>query len=193
MLEALGVEAGAGLAVFGAGTVGLSAVMAARIAGADPIVVVEPDPSRRELALELGATEAIDPGHADPAGRLREIAPLGFDYSIDTVSSEAVLRAAVECLAIPGTCATLGLTAGANEIKVDQRQLLLGRTLVGVLEGDTRPAEFIPRLIDHWRAGELPFERLIRRYPFERINDACADARAGATIKPLLTFDGDRP
>ena len=66
--------------------------------------------------------------------------------------------------------------------------MLFGRTLEGVIEGDTVPAEFLPSLVELWRQGRLPLERLIRTYPFDQIGRACEDARSGATIKPVLTF-----
>ena len=88
----------------------------------------------------------------------------------------------------PGRCATLALRTAANPVEIDQRALLFGRTLEGVIEGDTVPAEFLPTLVGLWRQGRLPLERLIRAYPFEEIGRACEDARSGATIKPVLTF-----
>jgi aryl-alcohol dehydrogenase len=188
LLHALAPAAGLSVAIFGAGAVGLSALMAAPAAGAGPVHVIEPDPGRRELALELGAAEALDPAAVDVARTLRKLTHGGAGIAIDTVGTASVIGAAIASLRSPGRCATLALHPGANPIEVDQSVLLFGRTLEGVIEGDTVPAEFIPRLVALWREGRMPIERLIRTYPFEEIGRACEDARSGATIKPVLTF-----
>jgi len=188
LLHALAPAAGLSVAIFGAGAVGLSALIAAPVAEAGPVFVVEPDPARRELALELGAAEAIDPAAGDPARALRKLTGGGAGIAIDTVGSAEVIRSALASLRSPGRCATLALRTAANPVEIDQRALLFGRTLEGVIEGDTVPAEFLPMLVGLWRQGRLPLERLIRTYPFDQIGRACEDARSGATIKPVLTF-----
>jgi aryl-alcohol dehydrogenase len=158
------------LAVFGCGAVGLSAVMAAR--GLERVAAVDPRPERRELALELGATEAHEPG-----ARLR-----GFEASVEAVGTEDAIDAALRCLRSPGACATLGYRGPRNPVTIDQGRLLFGRSLHGVIEGDADPQAFIPTLVD------LPLERLVTRYPFAEIGAALDAARSGAAIKPVLVF-----
>ena len=188
LLSALAPAAGQSVAIFGAGAVGLSALMAAPAAEAGPVYVVEPDSVRRELALELGAAEALDPAAGDAARAIRKLTRGGAGIAIDTVGTSAVIGAAVASLRSPGRCATLALHGGANLVEIDQSVLLFGRTVEGVIEGDTVPADFIPRLVALWREGRLPIERLIQTYAFEEIGRACEDARGGAVIKPVLTF-----
>ncbi|WP_082110141.1 alcohol dehydrogenase catalytic domain-containing protein [Demequina phytophila] len=173
------------LLVVGAGTVGLAAVMAARAIGVAGITVVEPDPSRRALALELGAERAVPPEDGASLGR-------GFAAALDTVGSQAALDLAMRALTTPGTCATVALRPGANPITVSQSALLWGRALVGVIEGDAVPSRTIPLLVGLWRAGVLPLERLVTTYPLARLDDAVADARAGEAVKAVLVM-GDAP
>lgn len=169
----------ASLAVFGLGTVGLAAVMAATVAGCERIAGVDPDPRRRELALELGATEVRAP---DGAGDLR------VDAALDTVGSQAAVEAALRSLRSPGTCATVGFRGARNPVTIDQGRLVFGRTLTGVIEGDADPQALIPRLADLHADGRFPLERLITEFAFERLPEALAAARGGDAIKPVLRF-----
>jgi aryl-alcohol dehydrogenase len=180
VLEVLRPDAGASIAIFGLGSVGLAGVMAAAAAGCDPIVAVEPDPACRALALELGATDALDPD--------ARLARASVDLSLETVGTEAVVDAALRVLRSPGTCATVGFRGPRNPVRIDQGHLLYGRSLVGVIEGDVDPHHFIPRLLALQRDGRFPFERLITSFPFADIADAIDAARSGAAIKPVLTF-----
>ena len=173
---------GSSIAIFGGGAVGLAAVMAARVARCDPIVVVEPDPNRRALAEELGATHAVAPAPK----AVRAIAKTGVDYAVEAVGAPDVISEAVAALASPGACATLGFRGSPNPVTIDQGRLIYGRTLTGVIEGGADPHDLIPELIALHAAGEFPFEHLVTRYGLTDINDALDDARAGRAIKPVL-------
>lgn len=187
VVNVLRLAAGSSLAVFGLGTVGLAAVMAARVVGAAAIVAIDPNPVRRELAGELGATHLIDPTATDDVvWDVMAVSPVGVDATIDAVGHADVVRQAVECLRVTGTCATLGLQGLENDVVINQGHLLLGRTLTGVIEGDADPQEFLPVMLDWWRAGGFPFERLIRTFPFDEIEQALAAARDGSVVKPVL-------
>ena len=179
VLEVLGARPGQSVAVVGLGAVGLSAVMAAGVAGCDPIVAIDPDARRRELAEELGATHALDATQRPHTG---------VDLSVDAVGSQEALTAALRALAAPGHCATVGWRGPRNPLTVDQGHLLQGRSLTGVIEGDTVPGRFIPRLLELHAAGRFPFERLVQAFPFDRIGEAVDAARAGRVVKPVLVF-----
>ncbi|MFF5477972.1 NAD(P)-dependent alcohol dehydrogenase [Streptomyces sp. NPDC012935] len=181
---------GQSIAVFGLGTVGLSAVMAAAVAGCHPIIGVDPNPLRRHTGDDLGCTHTLDPAATDDIGwSLAEITGVGADYTVDTVGSGAVVRQALEALRTPGLCATLGLQAMENDVTIDQGHLLLGRTLTGVIEGDADPHDLVPHLIALWQQGRFPFDRLVRRFPFHRVEDAVEAGRTGKVVKPVLVFD----
>lgn len=189
VLNSLRPPAGSSIAVFAAGSVGLSAVMGAVVAGAETIIAVDPQPARRELAERLGATHVVDPAAQDPVSAVREITGgPGAQYSVDCIGLPAVVRQALECLQSPGVCATVGFQGMTNELTIDQGHLLFGRSLVGVIEGDAVPREFIPRMIELHRAGRFPFDELITTFPFERINEAIDAAHHGKVVKAVLTF-----
>ncbi|MGW6659545.1 NAD(P)-dependent alcohol dehydrogenase [Rhodococcus sp. NPDC055024] len=188
VLNSLSVEAGSSIAVFGAGAVGLSAVMAARVAGATSIVAVDLSPERLELATELGATATVLATRTDAAELLAGATTHGFNYSIETTGRPEVLAQAVDILTITGVCGVIGASPTGTTAPINMNNLVFGRSLRGICEGDSVPELFIPALIELHRQGRFPFDRLIKTYPFEQINQACEDAKTGKTIKPVLTF-----
>lgn len=187
VLNALKVEAGRSLVVFGAGAVGLSAMLAAEAVGAGPITVVDINPARLELALELGADHALDGREGGVVERIREITGAGADYTLDTTANLAVMRQAVDALAPRGTCGLVGASRMGDELSLDAVALMSGgRVVRGVVEGDADPDVFIPHLIELHQAGRFPFDRLIAFYPFEAIGQAVADGEAGRVVKPVV-------
>jgi aryl-alcohol dehydrogenase len=189
VLNVLRPAAGESLAVFGSGTVGLSAVMAARLRGVAPLIAIDLLPQRLALARELGATHTVlaGPGTDVPGALRAATAGRGVHYSLDTTNDPVVVRQAFESLGPRGTYAHVG--GGGKDLVFPGSHLLPGRTITGVVQGDSHPQTFIPQLLDWQRRGEFPFERLITRYPFTAINAAVADMEAGRCIKPVLVFD----
>jgi aryl-alcohol dehydrogenase len=175
VLNVLKLQPGSSVAVFGAGSVGLAAVMAARIAGCATIFAVDLQDNRLELARELGATHVS-----------RQKPPLSFDFTLEAAGSPQALRDAVDCLATLGTCCLVGSARKGTEARLEMAQLQHGRTLRGCIQGDAPPAEFFPLLFDLWRSGRLPVERLIGYYDFAEVNRAVADSLSGKTVKPVL-------
>lgn len=185
VLCALKVAPGQSLAVFGVGAVGLSAVMAAGVAGAAEIVAVDRVRSRLTLALELGATQALHPDDVDLVPTIRELTGGGADFTFNTTPSPAVFEQALACLGIQGVA---GFVAPPEAPWTPDMMLLMagGRAVRGIIGGDATPSLFIPMLIDYFRRGRFPFDRLIRHYEFDQIADAFRDADAGETIKPVM-------
>lgn len=192
VLNVLRPEAGSALAVFGTGAVGLAAIGAAALSPLTTVVAVDRVDSRLELALELGATHRINAETEDVAARLTEITGgAGLDYAVDTTANMTVLRTAVEALGIFGTAAAVGAAALGTQLELDYTGMLPGRSVVGVTEGDSDPATFIPLLAELYRSNRLPLDKIVRTYPFSEINQAAADTREGKTIKPVLLFDAE--
>lgn len=190
VLNAFNPRAGTSIVVFGAGSVGLSAVMAARIAGCTTIIAVDLQTSRLDLALALGATDAVDPRQTDVLDFVRsKTAGRGADYSLETTALPTVLRQAVESVHVRGVCGLLGLPPGGTEASLDMQSILFGRTIKGIIEGDSVPSVFIPRLIDLHRQGRFPVERLVTRFPFEDINRAVEATESGSAVKAILRMN----
>lgn len=187
VLEALRVRPGQSIAVFGSGSVGFAAIMAARIAGATQIVAIDVERERLNLALELGATHALlfSPSIGQA---LREIRPDGFDYSFISAQPAAVFDAALACLAREATAAYV--IDPAKDWSPNWQQIMAhGITFRGIIGGDANPRTFIPLMIEYWRQGRFPFDRLITEFAFDDIADAWESFHAGRVIKPVLRMD----
>lgn len=178
------------LVVAGAGAVGLSAVMAAAATGVRTIVAVDRVAARLDLALQLGATQVIDTTDSDLRAELAQLdAGRGPGLAIETTGSTTVLETMCDAVAVGGTCAVIGAPAARARAGFDVNALLPGRRIIGITLGDSEPETFVPQLIELYRAGRLPVDRLVRRYPFVDISRAARDAESGQTVKPVLVFD----
>ncbi|OZA72404.1 MAG: NAD(P)-dependent alcohol dehydrogenase, partial [Sphingomonadales bacterium 39-62-4] len=190
VLNSCKVRPGSSVAVLGTGAVGISAIMAARIAGAGVVVALDINEVRIALARELGATHGFRadsadfPAHASAAG-----CPAGFDYIIDTTGLPQVVNAAIHALAPLGELALVGAYPPGANIVADATHLMsAGRVVRGVVEGSADPQSFIPQLISYYREGRFPFDRLIEVFDFEAIADAFVAGESGRVVKPVLCF-----
>lgn len=180
---------GSSLVVFGAGAVGLSAIMAATLSPATTIIAVDLVDSRLELAMQLGATHAINASiTADVVAEIRLITGSGADAIIEATGQAAVLEQAVQASAARGTVVAVGAPAFGARASVDVNFMLPGRRVEGVTLGDGETETLIPAMVALMEAGRFPVERLIRTYALADINDAAADMNGGTTIKPVIVF-----
>ena len=187
IMNGLKVGRGDSIAIFGVGGVGLSALMAARIVGALTIIAIDVQPARLKLAKDLGATHTIDAKKKDVVNAIHEICPFGVNFSYNTTESPKVYTQALDCLAMKGVAGLVTMPDG--DWHPDVGTILGGgRALRGLIGGDAVPQQFIPELIQYWKQGRLPLERMIERYAFERIADAFRDS-GKKTIKPVLLFE----
>ncbi|KDE59438.1 alcohol dehydrogenase [Halostagnicola sp. A56] len=188
VINSLAPKTGSSIAIFGAGSVGLSAVMAADIEGCTDIISVELKDNRRELAADLGATETVDPGAVDDAvEHVRDLTDGGVDYALETTGVPEVAEQSIDSLTQRGTAGIVGAPALGTEASFDVNDLILnGRTVTGIVEGDSNPKEFIPVLVELHRQGKFPFDELVTYYDFDEIEQAVEDSENGRTIKPVL-------
>lgn len=192
VLNVLKPAAGDSFAVFGVGAVGLSALMAAKIAGCDPIVAVDIHDHRLELARDLGATHTINHrACADVIGEIRKLTSGGVRHAVETSAVPAVLREAVECLMPAATCVLLGSARKGTEVALEMPFVQQGRAVRGVVQGDSVPQQFIPKLVDLIVAGKFPIEKMITFYDFADIERAARESAAGTVIKPVLRMGHD--
>ncbi|WP_404477950.1 NAD(P)-dependent alcohol dehydrogenase [Novosphingobium sp. BL-52-GroH] len=190
VMRSLEAKAGSTLIVVGGGAVGLSAVLGGVLSGCGTIILVEPQQDRRAVALEIGATHAIDPAAGPLAEAVRGIAPGGANYIVDTTGNVAVLQEAVGLLAQKGKLGMIGVP-GALDAAVQMPivpALTVGYSIQGICEGDSDPDTYLPELIEYLEAGRLPVEKFITVYPFDQINEAIKDAHGSKCVKVVLTF-----
>ena len=186
VINSLKPSAGSSIAVFGCGSVGLSAVMAARIVGCTSIIAVDPLPQRLQLAADLGATHTINPEQTDVLESIHGITGDGVHYSLECSGLPKVLRQAVDALNNAGTCGLIGAAPLGTECTLDMNSIMFGRTLKGIIEGDSVPDIFIPRLIELHSQERFPFDRLITFYDLADIDKAVQDMEQGKVIKPVV-------
>lgn len=189
VLNGLKPEAGSSLVVFGMGSVGFTAVMGAKIAGCEKIIVVGGNTDKLKMAKEFGATHTINYKETnDVVDEIKRITEGGADYTLDTTGVPAIINQAMYALKVLGTCAIVGV-AGDVTLNIQNALMGEGKTMKGFIEGNSIPKLFIPRLIQYYKEGRFPIDRLITKYKFEDINQAFEDSHSGRTIKPVLIMD----
>jgi aryl-alcohol dehydrogenase len=161
--------------------------MAAKVVGCTKIVVVDLNADRLELAKELGATHTIKAGGEGVVAGIQAVTGgEGVQYSLDCTGIPSVIRQAVDSLRLTGTCGVVGVAALGTEVALDVNGILFGRTVRGIIEGDSIPDVFIPQLIELWRQGRFPFDKLIKFYPLSDINEAVAASERGDVLKAIV-------
>lgn len=188
IMRSMACPEGSSLLVLGAGPVGLAAVLGGGVQKCGAIIVSEPLASRRALALELGATHALDPADGPLSDQVRRIVPAGVDFVFDTTGNVGVIKAAIESAAVS---AMLGLVGVPQDFSVELpinivATMQAGLTIKGIVEGDSDPDVFIPELLDLYRAGRFPFDKMITTYPMDEINKAVAAQHDGDVTKVVL-------
>jgi Zn-dependent alcohol dehydrogenase len=186
VLNTLSLGPGDSLVVFGAGAVGLAAVMAARLTPATTIVVVEPNAARRALASKHGATEVLDPAGVDVVPAIHEICGGTADAALDCTGIPAVIRQAIDSVGMLGTAVLIGAAPAGAEFSADHLSTLWGKRIVGTLGGESQSPRLVPALLALHDQGRFPFTDLIQYFPLAEINEAIEASRAGDVVKPVL-------
>ncbi|MGD0698816.1 MAG: NAD(P)-dependent alcohol dehydrogenase [Trebonia sp.] len=187
VLNALRPGAGSSVVVYGAGAVGLSAVMAARLTAATEIIALDRLASRLSLARELGATETIDvSAGVDPVAAVQEICGGPADFSLECTGSVSVLRQAADSVGMRGTVTLIGGAPAGASFSLDHMSTLWGKKVIGTLGGEGRSASLIRALIKLNQQGRFPYDRLIKTFPLDQVNEAFEASHSGDVIKPVL-------
>ncbi len=191
VLNTAQVPAGASMAVFGAGGIGLNAVQGGAIVNAYPVISVDVLPAKLEYARGLGATHLIDASAEDPVAAIRRITGRRADYTFVAVGHAQAIEQAFAATAPGGTCVVIGLPPTGAVAQIPP-SLLVGaeRRLVGSSYGSARTFVDFPRLVDLYLAGRLKLDELItRRYDVSEINEAFRAMTAGEVARGLLVFE----
>lgn len=183
VLNSFAVPAGETIAILGVGAVGFGALMAANLAGATTIIAVDVNDQRLALAAELGATHTLNASGLNVTKALQDTTGTGVSYILDTTGRADMITTTVAALRPMGQA---GLVAGAGDATIPAAPLALGKSVRGIVQGDAVPQQFIPQLLQLYRAGRFPLHRLVRFYDFDDIDDAFAAAARGEVIKPVL-------
>ena len=182
------VTAGETVAIAGIGGVGASAILGARLAGAGRIIAVDPDAEKREIALSLGATDAID-GGADAAGEIVEMTGGGVDCALETAGILGAFETAYASTKRGGRVVTAGLVSPSTPYALDiAAHVTSAKTIRGSYMGNCNPAIDIPKFVGLYLAGRFPVDRLItHRMPLADVNTALENMAASKALRQILT------
>ena len=186
VMNSLRAAPGSSIAVFGIGSVGMSAVLAAVVCGCTTIIAVDINPDRLDIAKIFGATHTVNADEQDPVETILDITNGGAEFSLECVGNPKVFRQAVDVLPRLGVCGLTGVVPPGTEVALNMDLIMNGRTVKGILGGDAIPDLFIPTLIELYQQGKFPFDEMIAFYPFDDINLAVEDMEEGRVIKPVL-------
>ena len=180
-------QVGESIAIMGAGAVGLSAVMAAKVIGMSPIICVDLHAGRLELAGELGATHVINVSDGDVVESIRSAAPEGARYALDSSATVPGLETAIAAIGQGGKVGIVSYPNEGEPFPFNTKELFLKvASLHGIVQGFSVPRAFLPRLLELYNRGVFPIDKLVTTYEFKDINTALDDAHSGAAIKPVL-------
>lgn len=177
---------GDSILVVGVGAVGLAAIMAARNSGVTKIIAADIHDSRLKLAEEFGATHTINSRRTDLVEGVRRITGSTVDFAFDCTGVIPVIEQAAETVGMLGTLVLIGGAPANARFSLDHLRTLWGKRVIGVLGGGGRSSQLITGLVDLYRQGRFPFDRLVRYYELGEIEQALADSASGEVVKPIL-------
>lgn len=185
------VHPGANVVVFGLGGIGLNVVQGARLAGADKIIGVDINPSRRTLAEKFGITHFVNPTEVDDlVPYLISLTNGGADFSFECVGNVTLMRQALECCHKGwGVSVIIGVANSDQEIATRPFQLVTGRVWKGSAFGGARGRTDVPKIVDWYMEGKINIDDLItHQFPLEKINDAFKLMKEGKAIRSIIQF-----
>ena len=185
------VEAGATVAVFGLGGIGLNVIQGARMVGATQIIGVDINPAREATARELGMTHFVNPKTVDNVvAHIIELTGGGADYTFECVGDVKLMRQALEsCHRGWGTSVIIGVAGAGQEIATRPFQLVTGRVWKGTAFGGARGRTDVPRIIDWYMDKRIEIDSMItHRLPLDKINDAFDLMHAGKSIRAVVQY-----
>ena len=190
VINTAAVPAGASMAVFGVGGVGLNVVQGGAMVAAHPIVAVDVKASKLDHATALGATHGVDASCEDPVAAIRSLTGRGADFTFVAVGDARAMTQAIEALAPGGTAVLIGVPGTGLTVPLDPHLVVTGERVVrGSSYGSARTREDLPRLVTLYRAGKLKIDELItRRYGLEEANEAFRALAAGELARGVIVF-----
>ncbi|HEX2514548.1 MAG TPA: Zn-dependent alcohol dehydrogenase [Chloroflexota bacterium] len=188
VLNTAQVPAGASMAVFGAGGIGLNSIQGGALAGAQPIIAVDVLPQKLEYARRFGATHAIDASKDDPVAAIKDLTRRGADYTFVAVGNARVINQAWDALAPGGTCVLIGLPATAETVTFTALSLQANeKVLRGSRYGSARMRDDFPRMVELYRSGKLKIDELInRRFTLDETDAAYKALAAGELARGVI-------
>jgi len=183
---------GESLAVFGCGGIGLCAIQGAAIAGCVPIIAIDINEQKLEMAKQMGAKYVINAKKQDPVEAIKDLCTL--DYAIEASGSPVAMRQAVQCVRPQGGLAVIiGNAHHGTELSIDPKEFNMGKKILGTWGGDNNPDVHYPRYCNLSHHGQLDLENLTTKiYSLDQIDQALEDLKQGKVLRPLIEMNEDR-
>jgi Zn-dependent alcohol dehydrogenase len=189
VLNTAGIKAGESIIIYGCGGVGLSALMAAKLAGAGMIIAVDTLERKLEMAKTLGADYLINSSQEDPQLKALTISGGGVDYAVPCVGNADAIMKSFGSIHAGGKCVVVGLPPISITLNVAPFELLQGKILTGTTQGDVNTFIDVPRYVDLYMDGKLPIDKLItKRCKLDEINEAYRALEKGEVIRTIIQF-----
>jgi S-(hydroxymethyl)glutathione dehydrogenase/alcohol dehydrogenase len=189
VFNAAKVEPGSTVAVLGCGGIGLSAVNGAALAGAARIIAIDTNPSKLELAREMGATDILNASNVDPVKAVRDMTGGGVPYSFEAIGLKLTAEQSFQMLRPGGLATIIGMIPLGVKIELHGADFLRDRKIQGTSMGGNRFRVDMPRLLELWRQGRLKLDHLISGHlKLEAINEGFAKLKSGAPVRNLIDF-----
>ena len=185
------VEAGATVAVFGLGGIGLNVIQGAKMVGASRIIGVDMNPSKEALGRQFGMTDFVNPkGHENLVDALVQMTGGGVDYSFECIGNVNVMRDALECTHKGwGQSCIIGVAGAGKEIATRPFQLVTGRSWHGTAFGGARGRTDVPKIVDWYMEGRINIDDLITHtMPLNDINKAFDLMHSGESIRSVVLY-----
>ena len=184
------VAPGETVAVIGCGGIGLSAIQGARIAGANKIIAVDTNPSKLELAQQLGATHVVNAASDDPVAAVKDLTGGGVHHSFEAVGMKVTAEQSFEMLRNGGQATVIGMIPVGTRIEIHGPELLYEKKLTGSNMGSNQFRTDMPRYVDMYLDGRLHLDEMVSKtITLEQINDGFDDMKAGNVARSVILFD----
>lgn len=188
-MNTTGLRPGDSIVVYGCGGVGLSAIMGAKLAGAGTLIAVDTLDRKLKMAKELGADHVINASQDDPMAKVMELTGGGADHALECIGNTDVMAQAFGSIRNGGRCIIVGMAPLGTTLNIQSYEFLLGKTIIGCVQGDIRPLVDIPRYIDLYMDGKLPFDKVVTKsYSLDEINEAFGALERGELLKSVIRF-----
>ena len=188
-INTTGMAPAESIVIFGCGGVGLGAVMGAKLAGAGKLIAVDMLDQKLDMAKELGADCVINASREEPIGKILELTGGGADYALECIGNTDVMAQAFASIHNGGKCIIVGMAPLGTSLSIQTYEFLLGKNLIGCVQGDIVGQVHIPRYVDLFMDGKLPVDKLISRtHTLDQINEAFEALDRGEVIRSVIKF-----
>ena len=186
-MNTTGMRPGESIVVYGSGGVGLSAIMGAKLAGAGKIIAVSRSDRKLAVAKQLGADYVVKSGAEDPVAKVKELTGGGADYAIEAVGKAEVMMQAFGSIRNGGKLVIAGMAPLTEILTIMPFEFLLGKTIVGTVQGDIVHSVDVPRFVDMYMQGKIPLDKMISHtYKLAQVNEAYTALEKSEVIRSVV-------